>query len=57
VPEDVWHEADLIVKVKEPEPVEFGRLRAGQTLFTFLHLAALPEVTKALLGAGTTSIT
>jgi len=53
---DVWGSADLVVKVKEPQPEEFGLLRRGQVLFTYLHLAALPEVTKALLAAGTTSI-
>jgi alanine dehydrogenase len=52
----VWSKADLVVKVKEPQPEEFGRLRANQTLFTYLHLAALPDVTKALLKAGTTAI-
>jgi alanine dehydrogenase len=53
---DVWLAAELIVKVKEPQPDELGLLRAGQTLFTYLHLATLPDVTKALLAAGTTSI-
>ena len=52
----VWSQAELVVKVKEPQPEEFGRLRKDQALFTYLHLAALPEVTKALLKAGTTSI-
>jgi alanine dehydrogenase len=53
---EVWKQAELVVKVKEPQPPEFDLLRAGQTLFTYLHLAALPDVTKALLDAGTTSI-
>jgi alanine dehydrogenase len=53
---DVWQAAALVVKVKEPQPEEFGRLRKGQTLFTYLHLAALPEVTRAVVAAGTTSI-
>jgi alanine dehydrogenase len=53
---EVWARADLLVKVKEPQPEEFGRLRRDQTLFTYLHLAAAPEVTKALLAAGTTAI-
>ena len=53
---DVWAAAELVVKVKEPQAEEFGRLRPGQTLFTYLHLAALPEVTRATLDGGTTSI-
>ena len=52
----VWSEAGLVVKVKEPQAEEFPRLRRDQTLFTYLHLAAAPEVTKALLRAGTTAI-
>jgi alanine dehydrogenase len=44
------------VKVKEPQPSEFGYLRSDLTLFTYLHLAAYPEVAKALLAAGTTGI-
>jgi alanine dehydrogenase len=53
---NVWAEADLVVKVKEPQPQEFDKLRRDQTLFTYLHLAAVPDATAALLGAGTTSI-
>ncbi len=53
---DVWAQADLVVKVKEPQPLEFALLRQQQTLFTYLHLAASREVTDALLKAGTTSI-
>lgn len=45
----VWAEADLILKVKEPLPSEFGRLRKGQALFTYLHLAANPELVRELL--------
>lgn len=45
----VWKAADLILKVKEPLPAEYGRLREGQTLFTYLHLAAGPELAKVLL--------
>ncbi|MFV0634126.1 alanine dehydrogenase [Demequina sp.] len=48
-------DADLVLKVKEPEPQEFGLLR-DQTLFTFLHLAANPELAHALVAAGTTAI-
>ena len=38
--EDVWAEADLVLKVKEPTPIEYSRMRRNQTLFTYLHLAA-----------------
>ncbi|GFP20198.1 alanine dehydrogenase [Candidatus Hakubella thermalkaliphila] len=44
----VWGQADLIVKVKEPLPLEYGLMRAEQTIFTFLHLAAAPELAVAL---------
>jgi alanine dehydrogenase len=47
--------ADMVVKVKEPQPSEFAFLRRDQLLFTYLHLAAYPEVADALLAAGTTS--
>lgn len=45
----VWERAELIVKVKEPQPEEYGFLRAGQTLFCYLHLAPLPELTRKLI--------
>ncbi|MBM4348101.1 MAG: alanine dehydrogenase, partial [Deltaproteobacteria bacterium] len=45
----IWKEADLIVKVKEPQEQEFPLLRPGQILFTYLHLAASKPLTKALL--------
>ncbi len=48
--------AHLVVKVKEPQPEEFGLLRQDMVLFTYLHLAAYPEVGEALLTAGTTGI-
>lgn len=47
--DDVWARADMIVKVKEPLPPEFPRMRENQLLFTYLHLAAEPELTKALV--------
>src|ERR1035438_4124945 len=46
---DVWSKADLVVKVKEPQPSEYRFLRPGLTLFTYLHLAPLPELTDQLL--------
>jgi alanine dehydrogenase len=45
----VWRAADLVLKVKEPLPVEFELMQNGQALFTYLHLAAGPELTKVLL--------
>src|SRR4051812_8099928 len=54
--DEVWGAADLLLKVKEPIAEEYGRLRAGQTLFTYLHLAASKECTDALVTSGTTAI-
>jgi alanine dehydrogenase len=54
--EQVWAEADLLLKVKEPTPQEYGLLRSRQVLFTFLHLAASRACTDALLASRTTSI-
>ncbi|HEX7834367.1 MAG TPA: alanine dehydrogenase [Pseudolysinimonas sp.] len=54
--DEVWAEAELLLKVKEPIAAEYPRLRKGQTLFTYLHLAASRECTDALLAAGTTAI-
>jgi alanine dehydrogenase len=45
----VWRRADLIVKVKEPQAAEYGFLRPGLVLFTYLHLAPLPDLTNRLL--------
>ena len=47
--EEVWGEADLVIKVKEPLAPEFARMKAGQVLFTYLHLAADRELTERLL--------
>jgi alanine dehydrogenase len=54
--DDVWGTGDLILKVKEPIPAEYHRMRSGQLLFTYLHLAASRECTDALLERGVTSI-
>jgi len=54
--DQVWAEAELLLKVKEPIATEYSRMRKGQTLFTYLHLAASKECTDALLASGTTSI-
>jgi len=54
--EDTWAEGELLLKVKEPIAEEYSRLRAGQVLFTYLHLAADRPLTEALLDSGTTAI-
>jgi len=54
--EEVWEQADLLLKVKEPIEPEYARLRKDQVLFTYLHLAASRPCTDALLASGTTSI-
>jgi alanine dehydrogenase len=46
---EVWQRADLVVKVKEPQPAEYAYFRPGLTLFTYLHLAPLPDLTEKLL--------
>ncbi len=53
---EVWARADLLVKVKEPLPPEYALIRDNQTLFTYLHLAALPELTRALIASRVTAI-
>jgi alanine dehydrogenase len=50
--DEVWDTSDLVLKVKEPLPVEFDRLREGLVLFTYLHLAADEALTRALLESG-----
>jgi alanine dehydrogenase len=54
--DDVWLAGELILKVKEPVAEEYHRMRKGQVLFTYLHLAASRECTQALLDAGVTAI-
>jgi alanine dehydrogenase len=54
--DQVWAEAELLLKVKEPIEAEYSLMRKGQTLFTYLHLAASKPCTDALLASGTTSI-
>ncbi|MEY9853523.1 alanine dehydrogenase [Leifsonia sp. EB41] len=54
--DEVWERGDLLLKVKEPIEVEYGRMRDDQVLFTYLHLAASKPCTDALLAAGTTAI-
>ncbi len=50
--DDVWADSDLVLKVKEPIAEEYHRMRSGQVLFTYLHLAASLDCTKALMDAG-----
>jgi alanine dehydrogenase len=54
--EAVFAEADMVLKVKEPQPPEVALLRPGQTLFTYLHLAPAPELTQGLCDSGATCI-
>ncbi len=54
--EAVFEAAELIVKVKEPQPIECKRLRPGQVLFTYLHLAPDPAQARALMASGATAI-
>ena len=52
----VWRDAELLLKVKEPIEPEYGRLREGLVLFTYLHIAADEALTRALLESGTTAV-
>jgi alanine dehydrogenase len=54
--DDVWATGDLILKVKEPVEQEYGRMREGQTLFTYLHLAADKRLTEELVARKVTGI-
>jgi alanine dehydrogenase len=54
--DSVWERAGLVLKVKEPQADEIRHLRAGLVLFTYLHLAAYPQVAHALLDSGTVAI-
>jgi len=54
--DDVWAKSDLIIKVKEPIAAEYPRMRKGQVLFTYLHLAASRECTEAIMKSGITAI-
>jgi alanine dehydrogenase len=54
--DDVWERSELLLKVKEPIAPEYTRLRAGLTLFTYLHIAADEPLTRALVDSGITAI-
>lgn len=53
---EVFEQAELVVKVKEPQPAEVALLRRGQSLFTYLHLAPVPNLARALMERGVTAI-
>src|SRR6202050_694654 len=53
---EVWKRADLVVKVKEPQKSEYDHFRSGLILFTYLHLAPLPELTRQLVDAKVNSV-
>jgi len=53
---EVWTQADLVTKVKEPQPAEYPFFRPGLVLFTYLHLAPLPELTNRLLEASVSGV-
>ena len=48
-PDEIWSLAEMVMKVKEPIAEEYGRMRDGQILYTYLHLAAVPELAKVLV--------
>ena len=54
--DEIWQRADLIQKVKEPIEPEYKRMRKGQILYTYLHLAANKECTQAIINSGVTAI-
>jgi len=54
--DDVWESSDMVLKVKEPIPSEYGRLREGLILFTYLHIAADEPLTRALIDSGVTGV-
>ncbi|KAB2860422.1 MAG: alanine dehydrogenase, partial [Bauldia sp.] len=53
---EVFAKADMIVKVKEPQPKEWAQLHPGQILFTYLHLAADPAQARGLIASGATAV-
>ena len=55
-PDPIWSGSDMVVKVKEPLPPEWPKLRSGQTVFTYFHFAADEALTRALMDSGATAI-
>jgi alanine dehydrogenase len=51
-PKEIFEQAELVVKVKEPQPDEYAMIRQGQTLFTYFHFAASRELTEAMISSG-----
>src|SRR5256885_14122898 len=54
--DEVWESSELLLKVKEPIEPEYGRLREGLVLFTYLHIAADEQLTRALIDSGITAV-
>ena len=54
---EVWQRAELVIKVKEPQPVEIGQIQDGQTIFTYFHFAASRELTEAILKTNCVAVT
>ncbi len=54
--EAIFAQAEMIVKVKEPQPDEWPLIRPGQIVFTYFHFAAEPELTEAMLATGATCV-
>jgi alanine dehydrogenase len=54
--DDIWRRSDLIVKVKEPVPPEWPRMRAGQIVFTYFHFAADEPLTRTVMKSGITAV-
>src|SRR5687767_6344385 len=54
--DDVWKRAEMIFKVKEPLPEEYPRMREGQILYTYLHLAAVPQLAAEMQKRGVTGV-
>ena len=55
-PAEVYEKSDMIIKVKEPEPCEYGFLKENQILFTYLHLAPNPGLAEALINRGVKAV-
>lgn len=55
-PDRVWGESEMVVKVKEPVPAEYDRIQRGQTIYTYFHLAAVPELAQVLLDKEVASV-
>lgn len=55
-PDEIFAECDMILKVKEPQPGEYARIRPGQIVFTYYHFAASLELTKGMMGSGAVAI-